>query len=185
MKSPAVADQTAPSLTAPWTFQVATAAAFFLGFFLYVWLVLEPAGEYYSQGAVFFLNGSFLRRFLIYPGGLVDYGSAFLAQLNCWSWLGALVFTALGGLLFLGACRLCLRLADRASLLVCLAPSLVLLGWRGRYEGPVLAAGLGLGLAIGGALGGLSVRRCAGWLRCAVWWVVGWDSTTPPACGRW
>ena len=99
--------------------RAAVVLAFFVLFFLYVWLRLEPAAEYYSKGTVFFLNGSFLYRFLAYPGGAVEYGAAFLAQLNYQSWLGALVFTVLGALVFHAARRLCQQAAGRSPVALC------------------------------------------------------------------
>src|ERR1039457_609889 len=148
MQKPAETDSIARSLAEPRAARAGMVLAFFLLLFLYVWLRLEPAVEYYSEATVFFLSRSFLQRFLAYPGGVVEYGAAFLAQLNYWSWLGALVFTTLGALVFLTASRLCRQAAGRAPILVCLAPLLVLMAWRGRYEGHTLAAVLALVLAL-------------------------------------
>src|ERR1039458_6383301 len=96
MQKPAETHSIARSLAQPRAARAAMVLAFFLFLFLYVWLRLEPAVEYYSEATVFFLNGSFLHRFLAYPGGVVEYGAAFLAQLNYWSWLGAAGFAAGG-----------------------------------------------------------------------------------------
>ena len=170
MQKPAETHRIARSLAEPRAGGVAVVLAFFLFFFLYVWLRLKPALEYYSEGTVFFLNGSFLHRFLVYPGGVVDYGAALLAQLNYRSWLGALVFTALGALLFLTASRLCRQAAGRAPVLVCLAPLLVLAAWRSRYSGHTLAAVLALVLALGAAMTCPWVSRRPVWWR----WPAGW-----------
>jgi hypothetical protein len=170
MQKPAETQSIARSLAEPRAARDGVVVAFFLIFFLYVWLRLEPAVEYYSEATVFFLDGTFLHRFLDYPGGVVEYGAAFLAQLNYLSWLGALVFTALGALVFLAASRLCRQAAGRTPILVCLAPLLVLMAWRGRYEGHTLAAVLALVLALGTAMTCPWVSRRTVWWR----WPAGW-----------
>lgn len=160
-------------LRGPWVFQIPLVFGCFLVVFLYLWLRIQPAGEYYSQGVVFFLNGGFFHRFLTYPGGLTDYGAAFLAQLNSSSWLGALVFTGLGALLFLVARRLCRGMTGCDGPLICLAPILVLLAWRGRYDGQVLTATLALLLALGAAGLCATLARRPPWVRWPAWWAVG------------
>jgi tetratricopeptide (TPR) repeat protein len=173
MQKPADNKKIAIARAGPWAFRVPVVLFFFLLFFLYVWLRLEPALEYYSEGVVFSLSGSFLHRFLDYPGGLAEYGAAYLAQLNYLSWLGALVFTVLGVLLFLTTGWLCRLAVGRAPLLVSLAPSLVILAWRGQYEGHALAASLTLLLALGTALACHPVSRHPVWLRWPVSWAIG------------
>ena len=173
MQKPAEAHGIARAQAQSRASRAALVLAFFVLFFLYVWLRLEPAGEYYSKGTVFFSNGSFFRRFLAFPGGVVEYGAAFLAQLNYWSWLGALVFTMLGALAFLAARRLCQQAAGRAPLLLCLAPSLVLLAWRGRYDGLTLAAALALVLGLSAALSYPLVSRRPVWWRWPMGWCLG------------
>ena len=173
MQKPAETHGIARSLAEPRAARAGVVLAFFLLFFLYVWLRLEPAVEYDSEATVFFLNGSFLHRFLDYPGGVVDYGAAFLAQLNYWSWLGALVFTVLGALVFLAATRLCRQLGGRAPILVCLMPLLVLVAWRGRYEGHTLAAVLAVVLALGAAVTCPWVSRGPMWWRLPAGWGIG------------
>ncbi len=157
----------------PWAYRLPVVLVFFLLFFLFVWLRLEPVLEYCSEGVAFSLSGSFLHRFLDYPGGLAEYGSAYLAQLNYLSWLGALVFTVLGALLFSMTTWLCRLAAGRAPLFVSLAPSLVILAWRGQYEGHALAAGLTLLLALGAALACYPVLRHPAWLRWPAGWAIG------------
>ena len=92
--------------------EVTVLAGFFVAFFFYTWLRIKPALEYCSPGTVVFLNRLFLDPFLGYPGGLVDYGAALLAQFDRWNWAGAMICTALAALLFLTARRLCLPLAS-------------------------------------------------------------------------
>jgi len=73
---------------------------FLVLFFLWTWQRIDPA-LYYDADPVFppFLTGgAFFRQFLAYPGGPIAYAAAFLSQLFAWSWLGALVLTAIAGL---------------------------------------------------------------------------------------
>ena len=69
---------------------------FFVVFFLYIWLRIEPSMEYQHSAPSFRMCHSYFKPFLSYPGGLVDYGAAFLAQLNYSDSLGALIFTGIG-----------------------------------------------------------------------------------------
>ena len=173
MQKPAETHSIVRSLAEPRAVRDGVVVAFFLIFFLYVWVRLDPAVEYYSEATVFFLNGTFLHRFLDYPGGVVEYGAAFLAQLNYLGWLGALVFTALGALVFLAASWLFRQAASRAPVIVCLAPMLVLVAWRGRYEGHTLAASLALVLALLGAMTCPWVSRGSMWWRLPAGWMTG------------
>ena len=103
MERPDDGNTMSPSIDWPLEVRARAVIVFFLVFFLYVWVFLQPTVEYYTDGTAFFLSGSFFRRFLDHPGGMAEYGAAFLAQLNYHDWLGALVFTALGLFLFLTA----------------------------------------------------------------------------------
>jgi len=132
---------------------VAVVSFFLLSFFFYVWFRIEPAVEYQHSSPVFLLTGPFLTQFLEYPGGLLDYAAAGLSQRNSYNWLGALVFTALGGLLWLGARKVMAQVAGADSRAASLGIPLLLLLLRERYDCPVLAMGTGLLAAIALALG--------------------------------
>jgi hypothetical protein len=67
---------------------------FFIGFFVYVWLRINPALYYQRQDPVFLLDFQFFRDFLTYPGGLLEYAGAFLSQLYYFSLWGAFIVTA-------------------------------------------------------------------------------------------
>ena len=71
---------------------------FFLLFYLYLWLEVKLCLIYHSAGIItnfpaFYRDGVFFAEFLSYPGGLVEYISAFLSQFFYYSWAGALVVT--------------------------------------------------------------------------------------------
>ncbi len=73
-------------------------AVFFIGFYFYLWLVVDVRLIYYGVGTVanfptFFRGWEFFGDHLSYPGGLVEYASAFLAQFFYYSWAGAIIIT--------------------------------------------------------------------------------------------
>jgi hypothetical protein len=69
---------------------------FFLLLWLYLWLKVDLRLIYHAVGAVatfpaFFRGWDFFREFLLYPGGLVEYISAFFVQFFYHPWAGAAV----------------------------------------------------------------------------------------------
>ena len=66
---------------------------YFLAFFLYIWLRINPALYVQRQEPVFLFDYNFFRGFLKYPGGIVDYVAAFFSQLCYYPILGALIVT--------------------------------------------------------------------------------------------
>ncbi len=71
---------------------------FFGLLYLYLWRVVDLHLIYYAAGMVsdfptFFRGAAFFRSFTSYPGGLVEYLSAFLAQWFYYPWSAALVVT--------------------------------------------------------------------------------------------
>jgi hypothetical protein len=79
-------------LPGPWALGLALAAI--VGCHLVIWLYLDPPARYYASAPVFFFDHDFFRSHLR-PGGLLEYGCGFLAQLDHEPWLGALGFTAI------------------------------------------------------------------------------------------
>jgi hypothetical protein len=78
---------------------------FFIVFYLYVWLEIEPHLIFHGGGVItnfpcFYLDWSFLEKFLTYPGGAVEYITAFLSQFLYYSWAGAVVVTVQGWFIF-------------------------------------------------------------------------------------
>jgi hypothetical protein len=82
-------------------------AAFYLLFYLYLAFevdlrLLYNGGGLISNFPTFYLDGVFLKGQLAFPGGLMEYVSAFLAQLFYYSWAGAAVVTCQAWLMGLG-----------------------------------------------------------------------------------
>lgn len=74
---------------------------FFIAFFLYVYIGINPELYYQYQEPVFFFDSKFFQEFLGYPGGLTEYIGAFLSQFYYYSWAGALVVTFIAWLIYL------------------------------------------------------------------------------------
>ncbi len=110
-----------------------TSIIFFICVYLYLWLIVDPKLIYHSfailSGSPVFSRGlPFLKGFLQYPGGLIEYFSAFLSQLYYYSWLGALIITLVAWGLYLGTKKLIVLAGGRGNLsFVSYIPALVLL----------------------------------------------------------
>ncbi|MHC4394368.1 MAG: DUF6057 family protein [Planctomycetota bacterium] len=79
---------------------------FFILFYLYLWLEVELHLIYHSSGMiknfpVFFRGWAFFQQFTAYPGGPVEYLSAFLSQFFYYSWAGAFIVTLQAWLIFI------------------------------------------------------------------------------------
>lgn len=156
---------------------------FFLLFFVYVWLRIDPGLEYGYSNTTFFLSRAFSSRFLARPGGLADYAAVFLAQLNYYSWLGALVFTALGLLLFVAARCVCAPVGGGRLPAAGLGLPFLLLLLRGRYDGQALGASLGLLLGLSAAAAYLVCPCRCWWWRLAAAWLLA--TLTAGLAGLW
>jgi len=120
-----------------------TAGVFFFGFYLYVWLFLEPHLIYHNYVTqrdfpVFFTGWSFLKNFLVYPGGPVEYVAAFLSQGYYYSWLGALIITLAALLIYLGMRRLITLVGGGYSKVISYIPAIGLLIIYNRYLHPLV-----------------------------------------------
>ncbi|UCF42571.1 MAG: hypothetical protein JSV99_08200, partial [Planctomycetota bacterium] len=106
---------------------------FFMLFYLYLWLwvdlrLIYHSGQTITNFPAFFRTWAFFRHIAPYPGGLVEYLSAFLSQFFYIGWAGALLVTLQAALICL-CCDYFLKLI-KASHLRCLRfvpPVLVLI----------------------------------------------------------
>ncbi|MBC8181395.1 hypothetical protein H8E88_09740 [candidate division KSB1 bacterium] len=117
---------------------------FFLLFYLYVWLWINPALYYQWQQPVFFFDVTFFKEFLIYPGGLLEYFSAFLSQFYYYPWAGALIITLI---LWLTGWATRIFIKSKSSIdksrLLHLFPAVLLLVMHNQYK-HLLATSVGL-----------------------------------------
>ncbi len=77
---------------------------FFVSLYLYLWFFVDLRLIYHGAGVItnfpaFYKGWAFFLTFLTYPGGPLEYLSAFLSQLFYYSWAGALVVTVQAWLL--------------------------------------------------------------------------------------
>ncbi|MFC1558455.1 DUF6057 family protein [candidate division KSB1 bacterium] len=74
-------------------------AVFFITFYFYVLFRINPQIIYHGNGVaafpVFFKGMIFFKNFINYPGGLIDYISAFLSQLYYFPSVGAFIITTI------------------------------------------------------------------------------------------
>ncbi len=113
-------------------------ALFLVLFFFYVWLRVDPGLVYYAHMITadfpfFSRNAAFLADLLAYPGGVVEYVSAGLSQLYYYSWIGALIATAVAGLLSLTAWLLVRAVTGRPPRFLHFVPPVLVLVCCGRY----------------------------------------------------
>jgi hypothetical protein len=111
----------------------------YLGAFFHLRFIINPRLVYDSQQPAFLTTPQFLQQFLAYPGGPLDYCSAFLSQLLYDPLGGTVLILAILGIINF-QCRDILQRIGAPSAAVALAaafPSLVLLGLHGNYTHPI------------------------------------------------
>ena len=120
-----------------WT--AASSLLFFLLYYLYLWMVVDLRLIYHGGGEianfpVFYRGWEFFREFPSYPGGLVDYISAFLSQFFYIGWAGALVATVQAWLLWLCTGSIMRTVNGWRPRWVCFIPPILLLMLYARYS---------------------------------------------------
>ncbi len=147
------------------------AGLFFLGYFFYTWW-LNPTLQYHAFSPVFFTSAAFLKDFTGYPGGLVEYAAAFLMQFYLFPWLGALITTAIAGLLYQAAKQLLGKAGLEPARVLPFAPPILLLLLQQQYEYPWMAATLGLLLAMICSVVYIQLAASSSWVRWLAFWLL-------------
>ena len=119
---------------------------FFIGFYFYLWLRIDPSLYFQIQEPVFLLTRPFFSQFLSYPGGLVDYTAAFLSQFYYYPWAGAFVLTVITLLICLTT-KWIIQASGKKSGFLHLTPVIFLIIMYSRYEHP-MAFSVGLLIAL-------------------------------------
>ncbi len=146
-------------------FLVASAAGWWIGFYLYVLLRLVPELFYQVDSRVFLFESSYVRGFLEQPGGPVDFASAFLSPLFAYGWLGAAVVTLLTALICLATRYLFAAVTGTGGRFAFLIPMVLMVLLLGRYSHPVRpGVGLLVVLAFANGFVRIEARRPAVWL---------------------
>jgi hypothetical protein len=123
-------------------------SALFVLFFAYVGLRVEPAVQYRHQSPVFLLTASFFEPHLTYPGGLLDYGSAFVSQFNAFNWLGAAIDSILALVALAGSAGLLARVNGSKPRLLPLALAFLVILACEQYQSSSLPMSLGMVIAL-------------------------------------
>ena len=119
---------------------------FFLLFYLYLWLIIDPRlidhavgilSPYYSL--TFTAGWPFFQEHLMRPGGIIEYVARFLSQFFSWGWMGAMIVTAVASAMCWSVGAL-VRLAKKpAGLAIRLVPPVLLLMMYTDYSQPLTA----------------------------------------------
>ena len=112
---------------------------FFVLYYLYLWLVVDLRLIYHGGGVitnfpVFYRGWEFFRESAFWPGGIVEYVSAFLSQFFHIGWAGALVATVQAWLLWLCSGSIMRAISGRRVRWVCFIPAIGLLVIYSRYS---------------------------------------------------
>jgi hypothetical protein len=145
--------------------------AFFLLAGSWIWLVVEPALQYHTFAPVFFTTGRFFREFLTFPGGLLDYATAFLLQFYKFSWLGGCLTTGLGVIVFVSTRVLVNRAGWKEPRIIAWFPLALLLVAQSQYATPWFSKVLGVVAATALAALYVVLGEEFKW-RCFVYWVL-------------
>jgi len=114
-------------------------AVFFVLFYLYIWLYIEPQLIYHGSGSivhfpVFFTGWPFFKDFLAYPGGIVEYAGSALSQYYYYSWTGALIITLTALGLYWCTYRLIFLATGIRSKIIAYVPALFVATMYSRYD---------------------------------------------------
>jgi hypothetical protein len=107
---------------------------FFLAFFFYAWLVIDPVLIFHHQQLGFSFTNRFLQEFLQYPGGIAEYLSLFLFQFASLPVMGALLYTLLAFLVVNLTRNLVLRGSIKYSVVLSFIPALFIAELMTRYS---------------------------------------------------
>lgn len=118
-----------------------SASVFFVLVYAYYVVHLDASLIYQQQHPVFLFHWPFLKEFLQYPGGVLEWITLFFYQFFIWKWTGALILT----LMVLGAFTLSYWLFKQrgrngGAFLVAFIPAAFLLILTNRYDAPGVIA---------------------------------------------
>ncbi len=118
---------------------------FFILFYLYVFLRVDPRLLYYRAPELFVLDAGFFKNFLLYPGGISDYLSKFFLEFYYFPWAGALVITLFTVFVCFAYNWFLRGLSDKYFGILFFIPAAAILFTYNRYS-PVSVTGLSLAL---------------------------------------
>jgi uncharacterized protein DUF6057 len=111
---------------------------FFTAFYLYVLLRIDTSLFYHAQGMipfpVFYRGAVFFKGFPAYPGGLIEYASAFCYQFFYYPYLGSLIITSVALLICLVTGKFVAAMGDTRFRAVIFIPAVLILIVYSRYR---------------------------------------------------
>jgi len=110
------------------------APLFFLAFFLYSLLVVDPALVFHHQQLGFSFTNRFLQEFLQYPGGCAEYLSLFLFQFTSIPFAGAFLYAILAFLTVIMTGSLIPREWNKYRVILSYIPAVLLAGLMASYS---------------------------------------------------
>ena len=111
---------------------------FFLLFFYYL-LCFNSCLYYHYHQPIFLLDKTYIKEFLLYPGGLAEWVTQFLLQFFYFNILGSLLITALSILVFVIIYKIIKEIGDfQYSLILSFLPVCFLLTLQNRYNFPLV-----------------------------------------------
>lgn len=121
---------------------------FFGIYYLYILLYINPLLYYQNQRPVFLIDERFFNQFFSYPGGLIEYLSAFISQFYIFPWIGALFIVGIIWLITLCTSTIIKSISEKKeSQILQFIPALILLSLHSSYD-YLLAISLGLLIAL-------------------------------------
>ena len=112
-------------------------ASLSMAFYLYVLLRIRPELLYQQRSQVFVFDSYLAAEFFRWPGGPVQYVSAFLSPLLACNWLGALIITLLALLICLATRHFLTALTGMGGKILFLVPGVLLVLLLGQYLHPL------------------------------------------------
>jgi hypothetical protein len=110
------------------------APLFYLAFFLYSLLVVNPVLIFHHQQLGFSFTNRFLQEFIQYPGGIAEYLSLFLFQFASGPFAGALLYTLLAFLLMTLTYTLVPRGFKKYGVILSFIPAVIVAGLMASYS---------------------------------------------------
>jgi hypothetical protein len=122
---------------------------FFISFFIYICFKIDPELYYQYHEPIFFFDTRFFNEFLSYPGGFVEYISAFLSQFYYYSWVGALIISVIAWLISLSTKNIIKSVGNTEQVqFIHLIPAILLLVLHSSYDHQ-LSTSIGLLISLG------------------------------------
>jgi hypothetical protein len=79
---------------------------FFVSLYFYFLLVFDPTIYYHYHQPIFLFDRTFLKEFLLYPGGLIEWVALFFFQFFHLNWLGSLIIATFFLTIFIAVYKL-------------------------------------------------------------------------------